>query len=207
MVNVSWHDAQAYVAWLGEQSGGWAYRLLSEAEWEYCCRAGTTSQYSAGDRITAKQANFGRKVRGTTSVFKFASNLWGFRDMHGNVWEWCEDNWHPSYDGAPPDGSVRTEGDMSLRVLRGGSWYSIPQDLRSAYRYRYRRDIRSYGSAFELPERFNSFSFALYVVNATTQPSTQPRAKGVRLALSGRPPLRQPQQQFWFPVNACTLIC
>jgi len=70
--------------------------------------------------------------------------------MHGNVWEWCEDNWHPNYDGARPDGSVRTEGDMSLRVLRGGSGTAFRQDLRSAYRYRYRRDIRSYGIGFRV---------------------------------------------------------
>ena len=135
VVYVSWHDAQVYVAWLQERSGGKAYRLLSEAEWEYCCRAGTASEYSTGDSITAEQANFGGDVRGTTSVFRFPPNPWGLRDMHGNVSEWCEDNWHESYEGKPPlDGSVWRGGDKSRRVLRGGSWIHNPQELRSACR-------------------------------------------------------------------------
>jgi len=135
VVCVSWEDAQAYVGWLGERSGGRAYRLCSEAEWEYCGRAGTTSRYSAGDDITPEQANFGGAARGTTSVLKFAPNQWGLRDMHGNVWEWCEDNWHAGYQGAPRDGSAwKEDGDQSLRVLRGGSWDAHPQDLRSADR-------------------------------------------------------------------------
>jgi formylglycine-generating enzyme required for sulfatase activity len=136
VVSVGWHDAQAYVAWLREQSGGKVYRLLSEAEWEYCCRAGTKTAYSTGDTITAEQANF--DVKGTTSVLRYSPNSWGLRDMHGNVWEWCEDNWHPDYVGAPEDASVWKGGDASSRVLRGGSWLGIPQDLRSAGRIRYR---------------------------------------------------------------------
>jgi formylglycine-generating enzyme required for sulfatase activity len=136
VVYVSWHDAQVYVAWLQERSGGKAYRLLSEAEWEYCCRAGTASEYSTGDSITAEQANFLGDVRGTTSVFRFPPNPWGLRDMHGNVSEWCEDNWHESYESKPPlDGSVWRGGDKSHRVMRGGSWINNPQDLRSAQRF------------------------------------------------------------------------
>ena len=135
VVCVNWRDAQAYVAWLRERSGGKAYRLLSEADWEYCCRAGTASAYSAGESITPEQANFGENAKGTTSVFRFPPNPWGLRDMHGNVWEWCEDNWHENYKGNPPtDGSVWRGGDASLRVLRGGSWISDPRDLRSANR-------------------------------------------------------------------------
>ncbi len=134
VVRVNWHDAQAYVAWLKERSGR-SYRLLSEAEWEYCCRAGTTSAYSTGDSITPDQANFYPNHQGTTSVFKFPPNAFGLRDMHGNVWEWCADNWHDDYTGTPPmDGSVWAGGDESLRVLRGGSWYFDPLCLRSAYR-------------------------------------------------------------------------
>jgi formylglycine-generating enzyme required for sulfatase activity len=132
VVCVNWHDAQAFVAWLREQSGGKVYRLLSEAEWEYCCRAGTKTAYSTGDTITAEQANF--DLKGTTSVFRYSPNSWGLRDMHGNVWEWCEDNWHPDYVGAPEDASVWKDGDASSRVLRGGSWSNDPQYLRSAYR-------------------------------------------------------------------------
>jgi formylglycine-generating enzyme required for sulfatase activity len=135
VVCVNWHDAQAYVAWLNERSGK-SYRLLSEAEWEYCCRAGTTSPYNTGDNITSGQANFGMNYQGTTSVFKFSTNAFGLHDMHGNVWEWCEDNWHYDYEGNPPsDGSVWRRGDRSLRVLRGGSWISDPQYLRSAIRF------------------------------------------------------------------------
>jgi formylglycine-generating enzyme required for sulfatase activity len=144
VVCVNWHDAQAYVAWLRERSGGRAYRLLSEAEWEYCCRAGTASEYSTGESITAEQANFDENAKGTTSVFRFPPNPWGLRDMHGNVWEWCEDNWHENYKGnLPTDGSVWRGGDASLRVLRGGSWFDGPLDLRSAYRYWDRPGVRS----------------------------------------------------------------
>jgi formylglycine-generating enzyme required for sulfatase activity len=126
VVCVSWLDAQAYVAWLKERSGK-SYRLLSEAEWEYCCRAGSASAYNTGNSITFDRANFDNNHRGTTSVFKFASNGFGLHDMHGNVWEWCEDNWHGDYAGNPPsDGSIWAGGDdESLRVLRGGSWATI----------------------------------------------------------------------------------
>jgi formylglycine-generating enzyme required for sulfatase activity len=78
-----------YIAWLKDRSGK-AYRLLSEAEWEYCCRAGTESAYSTGDSITPAQANFGMNADGTTPVSKFPRNVFGLHDMHGNVWEWCE---------------------------------------------------------------------------------------------------------------------
>jgi formylglycine-generating enzyme required for sulfatase activity len=136
VVHINWHDAQAYAAWLRKRSGK-AYRLLSESEWEYCCRAGTTSAHSTGDTITPAQANFGGNHRGTTSVFKFPPNAWRLRGMHGNVWEWCEDNWHDDYNGNPPtNGSVWRGGSESSRVLRGGSWVSSPRALRSASRYR-----------------------------------------------------------------------
>jgi len=142
VVCVNWHDAQAYVAWMRERSGGKAYRLLSEAEWEYCCRAGTTSAYSTGDDITPERANFGLNSQGTTPVSRFPPNPWGLRDMHGNVWEWCEDNWHLNYKGAPEDGSVWNGGDASSRDLRGGSWDNRPHGLRSANRDRRPPDSR-----------------------------------------------------------------
>ena len=150
VVYVSWHDAQAYVTWLRERSGGNAYRLLSEAEWEYCCRARTESAYSTGKSITRAQANFGN-AKGTTSVFKFPPNAWRLRDMHGNVWEWCEDNWHEDYKGNPPtDGSVRPGGDASLRVLRGGSWDYDPLFLRSADRNWFQPDVRGGNVGFRV---------------------------------------------------------
>jgi formylglycine-generating enzyme required for sulfatase activity len=165
VVRVNWYDALAYVAWLRERSGGNDYRLLSEAEWEYCCRAGTTSAYSTGDAITAGQANFGEN--GTTPVSRFPANRWGLRDMHGNVWEWCEDTWHKDYNGNPPtDGSVWWGGNTLFRVLRGGSWLRAPLHSTSA-----RPSVAVPGppsclaraastmwatmSAFVLPEHFN----------------------------------------------------
>jgi len=151
VVCVNWYDAQAYVAWLRKQSGGRAYRLLSEAEWEYCCRARTESAYSTGKSITLAQANFRGSAKGTTSVFKFPPNAFGLHDMHGNVWEWCEDNWHSDYSGNPPtDGSVWRGGDTSLRVLRGGSWNYYPQDLRSAGRNRLQPVNRNYLVGFRV---------------------------------------------------------
>jgi formylglycine-generating enzyme required for sulfatase activity len=148
VVHVNWHDAQAYVAWLRERSGGKAYRLLSEAEWEYCCRAGTTSEHSTGNTITREQAAAGRN---TASVFKFAPNPWGLRDMHGNVWEWCEDNWHRNYRGNPPtDGSVWSGGDESYRVVRGGSWVSYPEGFRSAERSTVEPDVRDSDVGFRV---------------------------------------------------------
>ena len=134
--SVSWLDAKAYAAWLSKSTGK-TYRLLSEAEWEYCCRAGTTTAYSFGDKITKTQAQFSEGSLGsakqTVEVGKFPANAFGLHDMHGNVWEWCEDAWDGDYKGAPTDGSARTSADQSVsRVLRGGGWVNLPQDLRSA---------------------------------------------------------------------------
>ena len=125
VIDVSWEDAQAYVSWLSQRTGK-AYRLLSEAEWEYCCRAGTTTRYAFGDSITtATGAVLRGRQRGAPSrqleVGTFPPNAWGLYEMHGNVWEWCADNWHENYKGAPQDGSVWAGGDVSLRVLRGGA--------------------------------------------------------------------------------------
>lgn len=147
VINVSWHDARAYCTW-ASRAAGKAYRLLSEAEWEYCCRAGTTTPFSFGETISTDQANYdgnhtfgpGRKGvyrQKTTEVGSFPANGFGLHDMHGNAWEWCEDAWADNYAGAPADGSARTNADKSVaRVLRGGSWRYDPQVLRSAYRYR-----------------------------------------------------------------------
>ena len=136
VINVSWHDAQGYVAWLSEATGE-AYRLPSEAEWEYAARAGTRTPFFTGARISTSQAKFDGGQ--TMPVGSFDANPWGLFDMHGNVWEWVEDCWHYDYDGAPVDGSAWLEaegGDCSRRVLRGGSWKDFPRDLRSANRGR-----------------------------------------------------------------------
>jgi len=150
VVCVSWHDAKAYVAWLRDQSHK-DYRLLSEAEWEYCCRAGTTTAYNIGDTITREEANFGENFKFTTSFSKFRPNAWGLHDMHGNVWEWCADHWNSSYDGNPPaDGSAWVNDVTELRVLRGGSSVSDPQNLRSASRSRDLPDIREKNIGFRV---------------------------------------------------------
>jgi len=141
---VSWKDADAYVGWLSEQTGE-AYRLPSEAEWEFAARAGTKTRYAFGDEITATQANFNSNVSKTTEVGAYPANDWKLFDMHGNVWEWVEDCQHGSYDEAPRDGSAWLEangGNCSRRVLRGGSWIDLPRLLRSANRSRYNTDGR-----------------------------------------------------------------
>ncbi len=135
---VGWYDAKAYVAWLSEQTGK-QYRLLSEAEWEYACRAGTETRYNVGDEITAEDACIDH--RGSTEVGSYLPNPWKLYDMHGNMWEWVEDCWHDSYyympyPGAPGDGGAWTtsEDHGDRRVLRGGSWQDITRHARSASR-------------------------------------------------------------------------
>ena len=137
MINVSWEDAEAYVAWLSRETGE-AYRLPSESEWEYAARAGTTTRYTWGQDIGRNRANCGdcgSRWDGdrTAPVGSFAANGWGLHDMHGNVWEWVADCWHENYARAPRDGSAWTSGgNCGRRVLRGGSWFLSPAFLRSA---------------------------------------------------------------------------
>ena len=159
---VSWDDAQAYVDWLSRTTGE-RYRLPSEAEWEYAARAGTTTRYFWGDDADSgcSFANghdvTGRRVNKfawtslscddayahTAPVGIFDANGFGLHDMTGNVWEWVEDRWHESYEGAPKDASPWIEGNNSARVLRGGSWGNSPSYLRSAYRIRVEPDFRN----------------------------------------------------------------
>jgi len=148
VVCVSWDDAQLYVQWLSEKTGQ-LYRLPSEAEWEYACRAGTHTAFSFGDEISTEHANYdghftynhgarGESRGGTTAVNTFQPNPWGLFDMHGNVWEWVQDVVHENYVGAPADGSAWEEGgDQARRVLRGGAWLYQPRYLRSALRNGY----------------------------------------------------------------------
>ena len=139
VINVSWEDAQAYAAWLSDETGE-DYRLPSESEWEYAARAGTTTRYSWGQDIGRNRANCrncGSRWDGdeTAPAGSFAPNGWGLHDMHGNVWEWVEDCWHENYARAPRGGSAWTSGgNCGRRVLRGGSWVNLPVRLRSAYR-------------------------------------------------------------------------
>ena len=137
--NVSWKDAQHYVAWLSQETGA-EYRLPTEAEWEYAARAGTTTQYSWGNDIGVNRGNC--KDCGspweeqTAPVGSFAPNGFGLYDMHGNLWEWVADCWNQSYAGGPTDGSAWRQGLCLEHVLRGGSWSNTPPFVRTALRLR-----------------------------------------------------------------------
>jgi formylglycine-generating enzyme required for sulfatase activity len=143
--HVSWEDiAGEFLPWLS-RSTGQAYRLLSEAEWEYAARAGTTTPFSTGRTITSSQANFDgsqsygggardRYRRQTLEVGSFAPNAFGLHDMHGNVAEFVEDCYRDDYAVVPADGSAVTSASCNRRVLRGGSWSNLPGDVRSASR-------------------------------------------------------------------------
>ena len=136
---VSWDDAIAFCQKLSQRTGA-QYSLPSESQWEYACRAGTTTSFSFGDNLTADRATFSGK-RQTTDVGTFPANAFGLYDMHGNVWEWCLDTWHENYNGAPTDGSAWIENDNRSHLLRGGSWLYNPASCRSACRLRHTRGI------------------------------------------------------------------
>jgi formylglycine-generating enzyme required for sulfatase activity len=157
--NVSWYDTVEFCDRLSQYTGR-PYRLPSEAEWEYACRAGTTTPFHFGETITPELANYDARGtfdeakgnfdeakgsfddgpqeqyrRQTTEVGSFPANAFGLYDMHGNVWEWCADHWHENYEGAPTDGRAwLDDNDNQLRLLRGGSWVDDPVLCRSAYR-------------------------------------------------------------------------
>ncbi len=150
-VGMSWHDAEAYVAWLSRRTGK-KYRLPSEAEWEYVARAGTTTTFHTGMTISPRQANVvakkqksaGRKrlsgfgvkikVKRTVRVGSYPPNGFGLHDVHGNVWEWVQDCVNDGYVGAPTDGSAWATGKCHRRIIRGGSWVDYPVGARSAIR-------------------------------------------------------------------------
>ncbi len=134
VINVSWDDiTKQYLPWLSKVTGQ-TYRLLTEAEWEYAARAGTTTAYSWGDDAGKGNANGSQwDIKQTAPVGSFKANAWGLYDMHGNVWEWVQDCYEDSYAGAPTDGSSVSEQNCS-RVLRGGSWDYDPRFMRAARR-------------------------------------------------------------------------
>jgi formylglycine-generating enzyme required for sulfatase activity len=163
VVNIGWEDAQRYVAWFSSMSGK-SYRLLSEAEWEYAARGGTTTAYSWGNDVGKNNANCDGcgsqwDNKQPAPVGSFAPNPFGLHDMHGNLWEWLEDCFHGNYDGAPEDGSTWTgEGaelgklgrDCDWHMVRGGSYVNEPSVLRSAHRVRGNSVYRDGSSGFRV---------------------------------------------------------
>jgi formylglycine-generating enzyme required for sulfatase activity len=147
---VSWEDAQSFINKLNESNDGFRYRLTTEAEWEYACRAGTTGDDAGnlGEMAWYKDNSGGR----THAVGTKQPNAWGLFDMHGNVWEWCQDWYHyDSYNGAPSDGSAwLSGGEQKHRVLRGGSWSNYDTGLRSAFRGGNTPDSRDDGVGFRV---------------------------------------------------------
>ncbi|MEA5593332.1 formylglycine-generating enzyme family protein [Rivularia sp. UHCC 0363] len=169
---VSWLDAVEFCQRLSEHTKR-NYRLPSEAEWEYACRAGTNTPFHFGETMTTELANYrgtdneeykwsgsyGRGSKGiyreeTTEVGSFGvANGFGLYDMHGNVWEWCADEWHDNYEGATTDGSAWIDDNDNRsrrRLLRGGSWYSDPGYCRSAYRDNFNPDDDSFHFGFRV---------------------------------------------------------
>ncbi|MEM7769095.1 MAG: formylglycine-generating enzyme family protein [Cyanobacteria bacterium P01_A01_bin.37] len=159
---VSWYEAVEFCDRLSRYTGK-DYRLPSEAEWEYACRAGTTTPFHFGENIASELANYrgistynggpkGEYRKETTSVYCFeVANAFGLHDMHGNVYEWCQDHWHKNYKGAPHDRSAwLTDNQGTSRVIRGGSWSNDPEDCRSAYRNYFYPADRYYGIGFRV---------------------------------------------------------
>jgi formylglycine-generating enzyme required for sulfatase activity len=160
VIDISWEKAKAYVNWLARKTGK-PYRLLSEAEWEYAARAGTTTAFSTGVSLSPRVANYDGSEDGsspsdvnrkkTMPVGSFPPNGFGLHDMHGNVSEWVEDCWHDDYTAqAPVDGSAWVEGNCDGRVMRGGSWEDSQVELRSAARLGEFKDESSYTDGFRV---------------------------------------------------------
>uniref|UniRef100_B8HLX3 Sulfatase-modifying factor enzyme-like domain-containing protein n=1 Tax=Cyanothece sp. (strain PCC 7425 / ATCC 29141) TaxID=395961 RepID=B8HLX3_CYAP4 len=158
---ISWHDAIEFCDRLSQATGR-RYRLPSEAEWEYACRAGTTTPFHWGETLNSDLANYdGNYTYGqgppgvyrqrTTPIKTFAiANPFGLFDLHGNVWEWCADHWQPDYQGAPADGRAWLQSDGNYRVLRGGAWYCLPNLCRSAQRHWDQVDHGGSGMSFRV---------------------------------------------------------
>nr|VFK40022.1 MAG: Formylglycine-generating enzyme, required for sulfatase activity, contains SUMF1/FGE domain [Candidatus Kentron sp. SD]VFK45153.1 MAG: Formylglycine-generating enzyme, required for sulfatase activity, contains SUMF1/FGE domain [Candidatus Kentron sp. SD]VFK79362.1 MAG: Formylglycine-generating enzyme, required for sulfatase activity, contains SUMF1/FGE domain [Candidatus Kentron sp. SD] len=165
---VNWIDAMAYVAWLSRQTGE-KYRLPSEAEWEYAARAGTTTPFATGHCIGTDEANYDGSVdyagcgadtglyrERTVSVGSLPANPWGLHEMHGNVFEWTADCWHPNYHNAPADGSAwgASGKEDCLHMARGGSWFNVPGYLRSAFRFWFYADATNNNLGFRIARDF-----------------------------------------------------
>ena len=157
--NVTWYEAKKFIDKLNQINNGKLFRLPTEAEWEYACRAGTTTPFSTGKNITTDQANYdgdfpyknypkGINRNHTTIVGTFKPNPWGLYDMNGNVWEWCED-WYcpyPKIKVADPVGNCKTD----LKVIRGGSWYFVAKCARSDWRYTHNPNNKGFSLGFRV---------------------------------------------------------
>jgi formylglycine-generating enzyme required for sulfatase activity len=167
VVNVTWNEAMTFCRRL-QLGTGKHYTLPSEAQWEYACRAGTTTPFAFGETLSSELANYdatgtyangpkGEYRQQLTPVGMFPANAWGLQDMHGNVWEWCLDHWHDSYEGAPTDGRAWVDGEGlegeqsgKERLLRGGSWFNRPRLCRSACRSGGLPDACGYDGGFRV---------------------------------------------------------
>ncbi|MCZ8039858.1 MAG: SUMF1/EgtB/PvdO family nonheme iron enzyme, partial [Microcystis sp. LE17-20A] len=173
---VSWNDAQAFCQKLSQITGK-TYRLPTEAEWEYACRAGTTTRFYFGD--DANQSGnyawyYGNSQNTTHPVGQKKPNAWGLYDMSGNVWEWCEDNWHDSYKNAPSDGSAWLTNDNDSHIIRGGSWLVIPRGCRSASRSDHDSLGDRYGFRVVCVPNVTSTQLPIATVTSTPSPKVSP---------------------------------
>jgi formylglycine-generating enzyme required for sulfatase activity len=159
VTNVNWYEAVEFCGrlsnWSRGKGKGYEYRLPSEAEWEYACRAGTETPYHWGYKISVNLGNYIERAAGRPSPVKRfqVANRLGLYDVHGNVYEWCEDDWHDSYEGAPEEGRAwlrENDNDYQYKVLRGGSWDSNSDNCRSALRDDDVRDDRVYVNGFRV---------------------------------------------------------
>jgi len=151
---INWHDAQEFINWINKKTKK-NYRLPSESEWEYAARAGSATAYSWGDEIGTNNAscngcNEGDDESIINQVKKHPANAYGLYDMHGNVWEWIADCWHPNYSGAPSDNQAWEPNGCKRFVVRGGSGGNIPTDLRSSNR-----------AVMDSDQRLNSLGFRI----------------------------------------------
>ncbi|WP_423748789.1 formylglycine-generating enzyme family protein [Cupriavidus necator] len=152
--DVSWDDAQQYVAWLSKTTGK-SYRLPTEAEWEYAARGGTASAYWWGDQMRKGNANCKDcgepwNQDAPATVGSFAANPYGLYDVNGSVWEWVADCWHSSYKGAPVDGRAWNENACGTRVIRGGSWREGASYMVSSTRFKYSPSVRQSQNGFRV---------------------------------------------------------